>query len=146
MGGYENSLDPLNKSIVSEIDNNPNIIATGFQNDVRPYFVIANALVFPSYREGFPNVVLQASAMELPCIVSDINGCNEIIKHNINGLIVPSKNEEELYKAMELLLNEPTLVETLKLNSRNNIIKNYQQEYIWKELLNEYKSLENINA
>ena len=44
--------------------------------------------MFPSYREGFPNVVMQAGAMGLPSVVSDINGCNEIIENNINGLVI----------------------------------------------------------
>ena len=51
-----------------------------------PYFKISNVLTFPSYREGFPNVVMQAGAMGLPCIVSNINGCNEIIIEGENAL------------------------------------------------------------
>jgi len=50
----------------------------GYKNDVRPYFAISNVLVFPSYREGFPNVVMQSGSMGVPSIVSNINGCNEI--------------------------------------------------------------------
>ncbi|MDR1417827.1 MAG: glycosyltransferase, partial [Endomicrobium sp.] len=49
-----------------------NIIFSGYQQDVRPYLAISDVLAFPSYREGFPNVVMQAGAMELPCIVTDI--------------------------------------------------------------------------
>src|SRR5690606_3688886 len=79
VGALETELDPLRPETVAEINANPNIIAVGFQKDVRPYFAVSQALVFPSYREGFPNVVMQAGAMGLPGIVSDINGCNEII-------------------------------------------------------------------
>ena len=50
------------------------------------------SLVFPSYREGFPNVVMQAGAMGLPSIVTDINGCNEIIEDGKNGLIILPKD------------------------------------------------------
>src|SRR5690606_35774476 len=63
VGPLESDLDPLKEETLKEITNNPNIISVGFQKDVRPYFAIANALVFPSYREGFPNVVMQAGAM-----------------------------------------------------------------------------------
>ena len=86
VGSYENDLDPLNIETLESIKNNIGIISTGYQKDVRPYFAIANALVFPSYREGFPNVVMQAGAMGLPSIVTDINGCNEIIQAKKNGL------------------------------------------------------------
>src|SRR5690606_35400329 len=79
VGNYEQDLDPLSRNTLLHIENDKNILAVGFQSDVRPYLAISNALVFPSYREGFPNVVMQAGAMGLPAIVSDINGCNEII-------------------------------------------------------------------
>ena len=89
VGPLETELDPLSPQSLREIENNSAILNVGYQDDVRPYFAIADALVFPSYREGFPNVVLQAGAMELPAIVSDINGCNEIIISGENGLIIP---------------------------------------------------------
>ena len=79
VGPLETHLDPLLPNTLNEIKNNEAIIYAGFQTDVRPYFATSNALVFPSYREGFPNVVMQAGAMGLPSIVTDINGCNEII-------------------------------------------------------------------
>ena len=79
VGVPEPELDPLLPQTITEIESNPHIIAAGFQRDVRPYFAISDVLAFPSYREGFPNVVMQAGAMGLPCIVTDINGCNEII-------------------------------------------------------------------
>lgn len=82
------------------INSNKNIITTGWVDDVRPYFSIANALTFPSYREGFPNVVMQAAAMELVSIVSNINGCNEIIQNKENGIVIPVKNQQALYDAM----------------------------------------------
>jgi glycosyltransferase involved in cell wall biosynthesis len=92
-------------------------------------------------REGFPNVVLQASAMGLPCIVSDINGCNEIITDGFNGIIIPPKDENALFESMIRLVEDPDKRLKLAKNSRDNIIKNYQQEYIWEELLKEYESL-----
>src|SRR6185312_342487 len=103
VGNFEPELDPLFSETLQRIQSNPNIFSVGFQKDVRPYFSISNALVFPSYREGFPNVVMQAGAMELPSIVSNINGCNEIIKNGVNGIIIPPKNEDELFKAMKSL-------------------------------------------
>ena len=76
--------------------------------------------------------------MELPCIVTDINGSNEIIIENKNGLIVPPKNTEAFQKAMTELLNNKELYEYLQLNSRTLIANRYQREEVWKALLNEY--------
>ncbi len=67
-------------------------------------FAISNCLVFPSYREGFPNVVVQASTMGLKSIVTNINECNEIIKEGENGIIIPKKDEIGLFESMKTLL------------------------------------------
>ncbi len=143
VGTYESELDPLQSATLAEIESNQNIINVGWQTDVRPYFSISNVLAFPSYREGFPNVVMQAGALGLPSIVTDINGCNEIIKHDLNGLIIPPKNENELYLAMENLVKNPDKCTTLAKASRQLICDNYQRQVIWQALLKEYKDLEN---
>ena len=142
VGDFEQQLDPLFPETIEKIKTNQSIIAVGFQDEVRPYFAIANALVFPSYREGFPNVVLQASAMNLPCIVTNINGCNEIITDQINGLIVPTKDYKALQKAMLTLANEVNLTNNLRLKSRENIINKFDRKKVWKAVLTEYKVLE----
>ncbi len=141
VGDYETDLDPLLPETLEMIHNNSAILAVGFQNDVRPYFAIANALVFPSYREGFPNVVLQAGAMGLPCIVSDINGCNEIIEEGINGTIIPVKNEKALQEKMQLFIENTNYYLQLKQNSRAMIASRYDQKVVWQALLSEYRQL-----
>ncbi|NMH25344.1 glycosyltransferase family 4 protein [Flavobacterium sp. SE-s27] len=141
VGSQESDLDPLLPNTLEEIKSNANIISVGFQNDVRPYLAISNCLVFPSYREGFPNVVMQAGAMELPSIVSDINGCNEIIVQNENGIIIPVKDEDSLKLAMIKLKEDEVLYEKLKQNSRSMIVSRYEQSVVWNALLNEYNTL-----
>lgn len=143
VGSLESDLDPLANEIQSEIDRNPNIITVGFQKDVRPYFAISNALVFPSYREGFPNVVMQAGALELPSIVSNINGCNEIIIEGENGMIIPVKNIEVIHDAMIKFVEDGVFYNKLKSNSRKMITNRYEQKIVWDALLNEYNSLLN---
>ena len=142
VGPFEKELDPLNEETLKEMESNKNIISAGWQADVRPYFAIADALVFPSYREGFPNVVMQACAMELASIVTDINGCNEIITDKKNGLIIQPKSTVELQNAMQFLLDNPEKTEAFASSARPNILENYKREVIWKELLKLYKSLE----
>ena len=141
VGGLENDLDPLNPETLAEINQNKDIISVGFQQDVRSFFAIADALVFPSYREGFPNVVMQAGAMGLPSIVSDINGCNEIIIEGENGLIIPSKNVEKLKEKMLTLAKDKNLYTKLKGNSRKMIENRYEQSVVWNALLEEYEGL-----
>lgn len=112
-----------------------------FQKDIRPFLAVSDTLVFPSYREGFPNVVLQAGVMGLPAIVTNINGSNEIIEPGKNGVIIESRNEEQLYQAMESFVLEPDKVRMMAQNCRTIIAEKYDQRIVWAALLEEYKTL-----
>lgn len=140
VGPYEDDLDPLLPGTIIEIQNNPNIISVGFQKDVRPYFAISDVFVFPSYREGFPNVLLQAGAMGKFSIVTDINGSNEIIENQINGTIIPVRNEIalklEMMNAIELLKKNQDLKNICRMRIKNM----FEQSIIWEVLKNEYKN------
>lgn len=141
VGPFEEHLDPLKEETLQKINDFQDVISVGFQKDVRPFFAISNALVFPSYREGFPNVVMQAGAMELPSIVSNINGCNEIIIEGENGIIIPSKNEVKLADAMRGMIEDKEKYALMKKNTRNLIINRYEQSMVWNALLKEYNLL-----
>ncbi|MFC2151993.1 glycosyltransferase family 4 protein, partial [Bacteroidota bacterium] len=130
LGRFEEKLDPISSEIKDIIKNNDNILYAGYQTDIRPFLKTSNVLIHPSYREGFPNVVLQASAFNLPCIVSDINGNNEIIQDNLNGLIVSVKSSDELYKQMSKIYNDPKLLTKLKQKSRKFIEDRFEQNYV----------------
>ena len=145
VGPFEKELDHLSPEVELILEENKSIIHTGYQNDVRPYLSMSDVFVFPSYREGFPNVVMQAGCFEIPCIVSDINGCNEIIQNGVNGLIIKPKSQTELREAMLKLHENDELRNEMSKRSRPIIEKKYKQEYVWDCILKEYKSME-INA
>jgi len=142
VGFFESELDPLHKATLDEIENNPQVIFVPFQNDVRPYYAISDVMVFPSYREGFPNVVLEAGAMGLPTIATNINGCNEIIEDGTNGILIPPKNTDALYTAMKKIILNSSLRNHLQVNTRSMIISRFEQILVWEALLAEYKNLE----
>lgn len=141
VGPFENDLDPLNEETISAINKNSKIKTVGYQKDVRPYFALSDVLVFPSYREGFPNVVMQAGAMNLPCIVSNINGCNEIIEDGANGIIIPPKDTIHLIKAMTNMLVDKSLYISLKNQARQSVVTKYERMEIMELLLKEYQEL-----
>jgi glycosyltransferase involved in cell wall biosynthesis len=141
VGSFEQELDPLRIETILEIENNELIISVGYQDDVRPYLAISDVFVLPSYREGFPNVVLQAGAMGLPCIVTDINGSNEIIQQSVNGQIIPKKSVIDLFNAMELYLNNINLLNQHQSKARELIKEKYECQVVWDALLEEYKQL-----
>lgn len=143
VGPFESSLDPLHPETLRIMNTNKNIISVGFQKDVRPYLAISDCLVFPSYREGFPNVVMQAGAMGLPSIVTNINGCNEIIIEGENGTIIPVKNVDALYGAMQKMMEDNAFRTSLQQNARPMIVNRFEQSVVWNAILEEYKRLEN---
>ncbi len=141
VGRFEEKLDPLKKETIEEISHNTDIITVGEVEDVRPFYLASDVFVFPSYREGFPNTVLEAGAMELPQIVTDINGANEIIKDNWNGLIIPPCRTDDIWNAMKKLMSDDKLRKKLSGNARGMVADRFEQKYIWSELLKTYNSL-----
>ena len=141
VGPYESRLDPIAPENVAFFKNDKSAIFMDWQKDVRPFMMAADALVFPSYREGFPNVVMQAGAMGLPSIVTNINGCNEIIIDGENGRIIPAKDVDALYNMMEWFINNPVEVKNMANKSREMIVTRYDRQVIWNEILKMYNGL-----
>ncbi len=132
VGEYESSLDPLKEETIRQIENNISINACGakYGDSLVEMYASADCFVLPSYREGFPNVVLEAGAMGLPQIVTDINGCREIIVEGENGLIVPPKDVNSLCHAMEKIMTNDCLRERMKSNARHMIESRFEKDFV----------------
>lgn len=141
VGPFESDLDSLAEGNEEFFRTDESIKYVGFQSDVRPFLLAADALVFPSYREGFPNVVMQAGAMGLPSIVTDINGCNEIIQEGLNGRIIPPRDEAALESVMRWFMDNPEAVSSMAAHARYMIQSRYEREDVWNALLEMYRSL-----
>lgn len=132
VGPYEDGLDPISDEARQTIDQNDGIMAVGRKSgdELLAYYAAADCFVFPSYREGFPNTVLEAGAMGLPSIVTDINGSREIIIEGQNGTIIPSKNAEALYRAMrDIIFNEKSR-DSMANNARRLIGTRFEQGFV----------------
>lgn len=143
VGPQEKELDPLSPATLSEIESNPAIEAVGNQADVRPWLAAADCHVLASYREGFPNVVIEAGAMGLPQIVTDINGANEIIINGRNGVIVPPKNADAIHASMSRMATDPAFRSVLAANARSLIASRYEQTYVRRCLYDFYHEILN---
>jgi glycosyltransferase involved in cell wall biosynthesis len=139
IGSFEHELDPLPTEVLTILKNDKRVILAGFQQDVRPWMMASDIFVFPSYREGFPNVVLQAACLEVPCIASDINGCNEIIQSGETGILVSPKDTEALYRAMLAWASNKQKRVSFAQSSREFVVKNFKQQEVWHELLRAYR-------
>lgn len=145
VGKYEHELDPVSDKTRKLIDANDGIDACGpkYGDDLLQMYVDADCFVMPSYREGFPNTVLEAGAMGLPSIVTDINGSREIIEYEKNGLIVPSKNANALYDAMERMLTDDNARETMNGNAREMIASRFEKNFVQKCQIEFYERILN---
>lgn len=133
IGDTEPESDPLDYSTVSAMRAlcaSGRLSVVGWQDDIRPWYAAADALVFPSYREGFPNVVIEAGAMSLPSIVTDINGSREIIQNMVNGTIIPAHDAEALLAAMSTFAQQRELTARLASRARDMVASRYEQTFV----------------
>ena len=151
IGELDGEDDVLAKDKLDYLMHSMNVKYIGVQTDIRPYLMSSDVLVFPSYREGFPNVPLEAGALGLPAIVTNINGSNEIIEEGVNGKIISSPLDDngmhinditnELYSVMEWFYHHSKEAKGMGANAISLVRKRYEQKDLWKALLNMYNSL-----
>lgn len=140
VGEYEDR-DPIRPDTRRRIESSPMIIKTGWVEDTRPYYAASDLLVFPSRREGFPNVVIEAGAMGLPSIVTDINGSNEIIADGVNGRIIPGGDLQALTDEMKNLSENTRATAIMAKEARKIVSERYEQSFVWAKLKNYYKEI-----
>ena len=141
VGPFEKELDPLPSNTLKQIESNPAIFHINWTDYVEYYMALAHYFVFPSHREGFPNVLLQAGAMELPIICSSIPGNIDIVVNNETGITFEKQNSKDLMNAIFSAIKKPLESQKMANNLKKFIYANYDQEVIWRELLNKYNEL-----
>lgn len=146
VGAYEENLDPVDSLTVEAIKKESRIVSVGRKSgtDLLAYYAASDCFVFPSYREGFPNTVLEAGAMGLPSIVTDINGSREIIEDGFNGRVVTPRDTDALYEAMKWMIENPEKRKSMASVSRGHIQMHYEQGYV-RRCLHEYYRLLLLN-
>ena len=143
VGRFEENLDPLKGETMEVIKSNPGIEHVGPKHgdDLLAYYAASDCFVFPSYREGFPNTVMEAGAMDLPCIVTDINGSREIIEDGKNGVIIPSKDVDALYNAMKAMVTDREKTARYASQARQMIADRFEQSFVRKCLYEFYEEV-----
>ncbi len=141
VGSFEDEVDPVSEETRKLIMTHPGVIQAGWSNEVEYYMSFAFALVHPSHREGFPNVLLQAGAMMCPIVCSRIDGNVDIVSDNVTGFISEVKDQDSLYHKMQQALNSPELLKTFTKTLRKNIEENFDQPMVHQLLYQKYMSL-----
>ena len=101
--------------------------------DIRPYLASCDCVVLPSYREGIPKTLLEASAMELPVIATDVPGCRDVVEHGVTGFLVNVKDAQALAKAMEKMIKMTEFQKKeMGRNGRAKVMRDYSESSVIK--------------
>ncbi len=145
VGDFEEELDPLPQDVHRQIEENPAIIHISWTQQVEYFMHLAHYFVFPSHREGFPNVLLQAGAMQLPIICSRIAGNVDIVTHQQTGLIFEPADEASMQHQLEFAIGQPKEMKAMAAKLYTIVQADYKRENIWQNMLATYNSLLNLN-
>jgi glycosyltransferase involved in cell wall biosynthesis len=143
IGHMEQELNPLKDDIVRKIGDHPKIVHIEWSEHVEHYMAISDVLVHASHREGCPNVLLQAGAVQLPVICSDIIGNVDVVKHKKTGLIFPVKNVQALQEAMEFAYVKPDVMYGFAQNLHQEVKIKFNREKLHQLIMEEYNRLLN---
>lgn len=139
-GRFE-EFDPINDDVMIEIENNNRIFIEPWSRTIDKYLAAANIFAFPSHREGFGNVAIEASAMEIPVVGFNVIGCRESIKNGVSGILVEPISSDSLRNGLEQLIVNPDLRKSLSVNGRKWVEKEFDSKIIWNELLKVYNRM-----
>ncbi|MBL7739722.1 MAG: glycosyltransferase family 4 protein [Chitinophagaceae bacterium] len=141
VGAFEDEVDPVSDETKQILRTHPGIVLAGWSDSVEYFMPLSFALVHPSHREGFPNVLLQAGAMLCPVICSKIEGNVDIVEHKRTGLIFEVKNTTDLQQKLEDALADPARLQEYARTLRAKIEQHYDQPVVHGYLRNKYNAL-----
>jgi glycosyltransferase involved in cell wall biosynthesis len=131
--------DPIPASYVERLENHPRMIRAGFVTDTSPYYHLMSVLAFPSHREGFPNVLLEAASAGVPVVGFRVTGTADAVVHGETGLLVPRVDVGALAQSLVRLLGEEALRARMGAAARERAMKDFSNEKVWEEWLKFYK-------
>lgn len=140
VGDYEPQ-DPVPDTVRHRFSEDRRVILTGWVAETAPYYALMDILVLPSYREGFPNTPLEASAMRLPVVATQIPGCVDAVTDGLTGTLVPVHNSQALTEAIDRYIRNPDLRQQHGKAGGEQVLGKFRQEIISQALYEHYRLL-----
>ena len=134
-------MDSKNAKIEKMIDSCASILWIGEVSNVQDYLAAMDVFVFPTYREGLGMSLIEAQIAGVPVIASDVTGCNEIVKHESTGILIPVKNSNRLALEMETLLLSSKMRSELARNAQVTAVKRYNSKSVTYEVMRFLRSM-----
>ncbi len=134
---------PVSQSVLDALTSDPQVIMTDFvdHSELPQYYSLMHVFVLPTYREGFPLCLLEASAMAIPIVATRVTGCVDAVRHGVTGTLVPVHDPRSLADAVAAYLQNPNLVREHGSAGRNWVVRDFQPERIWDAFRQEYLRL-----
>ena len=133
--------DPLPPEAERVLRNDPRIVLTGVQYDTPLLFSAMDVVLLPTYREGLPVVPLEAAAMSLPVVATNVPGCVDAVVNGVTGTLVPPRDATALADAIRTYLLDPELRLRHGQAGRERVLRDFRPEDIWEAVYQEYVSL-----
>lgn len=139
--GEHEPRDPVPASVKRALDRIPTIQVVGYQREIERYYAVFDVLVLPTYREGFPNVLLEAGAMRLPVVATRVSGCVDAVLDGVTGLLVPKADGAALADAMGHYLENAALRRDHGEAARRRVLESFEPSKIWEAMAGTYERL-----
>lgn len=133
--------DPLPPGAEALLREDRRVHLTGPVDETPPLYAAMDVVVLPTYREGFPNVLLEAAAMGLPVVASRVPGCVDAVRDGLTGALVPPRDAIALAAAIRRYLADPELRRHHGEAARERVVRDFRQEAVWEALYEEYSRL-----
>lgn len=133
--------DPADPAILARFVADHRVHTMGMVDDPSAIYPLLDVVALPTYREGFPNVPLEAAAMELPVVATKIPGCIDAVQDGVTSTLVPPRNADALRIAIERYLDNPQLRARHGKAGRDRVLRDFRQEVIWEGIYQEYVRL-----
>ncbi|ORJ55878.1 glycosyltransferase family 4 protein [Geothermobacter hydrogeniphilus] len=143
VGPFEDK-DSIPVAAKQKLESDERIHLIGHVDDPAPYYAVMDVLSFPTHREGFGLVAIEASAMRVPVVATCIPGCVDSVSDGVTGTLVPKCDADALEKALSTYLVDPLLRSKHGVAGRKRVLEDFQPSTIWKDLHNEYIDLLNV--
>lgn len=130
--------DPVPDAVKRALEGDPRVVMTGPRKDTPRLYAAMDVVVLPTYREGFPNVLLEAGSMEKPVIATRVTGCVDAVLEAKTGLLVSAQRSDELAAAMRTYLRDPARRRADGAAARAHVVQRFARERIWEELKDLY--------
>jgi glycosyltransferase involved in cell wall biosynthesis len=134
----EGPLDNMLQDLVDRLGLSDSILFTGFQMDVASIISTFDVAVLPSYFEGMGRVILEAMAMEKPVVASRVGGIPDLVKDNVNGLLITPGDIKGLSNALKKLLNDKGLANIMGRDGRKGITDKFSADAMVRSISNIY--------